>query len=284
MQHRNVRGRLLLVAFVALCVTIITLDFRQTGIGPLERAQDAAATLVAPLQKGFTAVLRPVDNFFSSVRQLGSLRSENSRLRSQLEAERADDDRQEALADENVRLHEQLDLRRSWPTMRTVTAQVIGENPSNYKWAVQIDKGRSSGIRVDMPVIDPDGLVGKVVSVTNTSAQVLLLIDPGAGAKARIEGADVTGFVAGSGATDKMRLELVGTTARVEEGDEVVTSSYNRGVFPPGIPVGTVSAVEEDAAALQKLVTVEPEVNFTDLDLLEVLLVGGGQAPAGGKA
>src|SRR5687767_15923439 len=84
MYRRAGRGRILLIAFLALSIVVITLDFRQSPNGPLERGKDLATTIVAPLQRGFTAVTRPVGNFFSSLGELGRLRSENSRLRTEV--------------------------------------------------------------------------------------------------------------------------------------------------------------------------------------------------------
>jgi len=279
--RRRGRGRIVLPAFVALCLLIITLDFRQSRLGPLERARDFATTMVSPLQRGFAVAVRPIDDFFSSIAELRDLRTRNSELEQRLERTIARSGWSKTLARENRRLHQSLKLQKSYPTMKVVTAQVLGSPPSNYRWAVQIDKGRSTGIRSDMAVVVPDGLVGKVVQVTDNSSTVLLLIDPGAAAGARIVQAGAAGLIAGGGSSDNLSLNLIGNTSRVAVDDVVVTSSYNRGVFPPGIRIGSVAEVGADTRLLEKEIEVEPAVNFTNLDFVDVLVESG---PHGGRA
>src|SRR5918997_3265117 len=110
MYRRNGRGRLLLLVFLALAVLVITLDYRQGPGGPLERAKDFSVTLVAPIQRGFTTIFRPVGNFFSSIGELGSLRSENSELEEALEQAEADILQAQSLVEENQRLTDLLEL------------------------------------------------------------------------------------------------------------------------------------------------------------------------------
>ncbi|MDQ3766239.1 MAG: rod shape-determining protein MreC [Actinomycetota bacterium] len=288
--RRRGRGRVVLPAFIALCLLIITVDFRQSRLGPLERARDFATTMVSPLQRGFAVAVRPIDDFFSSIAELRDLRTRNSELEQRLERTIAQSGWSKTLVSENRRLHRSLKLQKSYPTMKVVTAQVLGSTPSNYRWAVQIDKGRSTGIRVDMAVVVPDGLVGKVVQVTDNSSTVLLLIDPGAGAGARIVRPGATGLIAGGGSGDNLSLNLIGNTSRVAVGDLVVTSSYNRGIFPPGIPIGSVEEVGVDSRLLEKKIEVAPAVNFTNLDFVEVLVESGphggraGRRPGGGRS
>lgn len=277
MERRRVRGRALLLAFVLVCVAVITLDFKQVQTDPLDRAQELAATLVTPLQRGFTLVVaRPIGNFFSSVAELGNLRTENDRLRASLERSRAEAEQAEGFETDNIRLREELELGKSWASMKTVTAQVIGNVPTNWRFAVQIDKGRAAGLRPDMAVIEPDGAVGKIVRpLTGDTATVLLLIDPAGAAGARIEDAEISGLITGGGSTENLSMELVGNDAEVSAGDEVQTSSLNNGIFPPGIDIGRVVSVGEERAALEKQIEVAPSVNFRDLDYLDILLETG---------
>src|SRR5688500_13730377 len=85
MYRRNGRGRLLLLVFIALSIIVITLDFRQGEGGPLARAKEVSVAIVAPIQRGLTTIFRPVGNFFASIGELGSLRSDNAELKSRVE-------------------------------------------------------------------------------------------------------------------------------------------------------------------------------------------------------
>ena len=279
MYRRTGRGRLLLLVFLVLSILVITLDFRGGSGGPLERAKDISAAIVGPIQRGFTAVFRPVGNFFSSLGDLSHLRSDNERLRKEVEELRSHISRAEAIEDENASLRKYLEIDEPWFDTEKVTAQVIGRVPFNYKWAITIDKGTSDGIEPDMAVIAAEGLVGKIVRADSSTATVLLLIDPGGSAAARVQGTYDTGTVDGNGGTDALSLDLIGSNTEVAIGSKVVTSAYNGGIFPPDIPIGTVIHVGGDVRQPTQQIEVEPYVQFTGLDFVQVLLESGDHLP-----
>ncbi|HYI44468.1 MAG TPA: rod shape-determining protein MreC [Actinomycetota bacterium] len=275
MYRRAGRGRLLLFAFLALCIVVITLDFRQNADGPLERGKDIASAVVAPLQRGFTAVTRPVGNFFSSLGDLGRLRTENTELKASVEEMEGRLTEALSLTDENERLRNLLELEESWASMDRTSAEVIGYAPANYKWAVFIDKGRNDGVENDMSVVNSEGLVGKVIRVEAATSTVLLLIDPQAGARARTEDRGQVGVIHGNGEADRLLLERIDTDAQISVGQDVVTAGYDQGIFPPSIPIGEVMAVSTQGAALHQEVEVRPWVDFDSLDFVSVLLESG---------
>ncbi len=274
MFRRSGRGGLLLLVFVALSILLITLDFRRNA-GVLEKAKDVSTAIVAPVQRGLTATFRPVGDFFSSIGDLGRLRSENEELENEVERLQAEVKEADAIAEENKKLTEMLQLKESWAAADKISAQVIGRVPSNYKWAVFIDKGLADGVRRNMAVIAPRGLVGKVVRAEEHRATILLLIDPQGAAGARIKGARDIGVVEGNGGNEPLSLEFVSKDTKVKVGNEVVTSGYDGGVFPPAIPIGKVNRVAGDSARLDQEIEVEPFVRFTSLDYVQVLLRTG---------
>lgn len=279
MRRRPGRGRLLLLVFLALSILVITLDFRQGSGGPLDRAKDISAAVVRPIQRGFTAVFRPLGDFFSAFAELSELRGENERLEEAVEELESQIRRAEAIEDENVRLHELLGLDEPWFEAEKVTAQVIGRVPANWQWAVTIDKGTDDGIEREMPVVNADGLVGTVVRAEADTAIVLMLIDPLAAASARVRETFDTGLVEGNGTDDELTMSLVGTETRVAVGSKVVTAASEGGIFPPGIPVGTISHVSGDERQVQQQLEVNPYVDFTSLDYVQVLLEHPPSAP-----
>jgi rod shape-determining protein MreC len=276
MYRRSGRGRLLLLVFLALSIFIITLDFRQNEGGPLERAKDISVSIVAPIQRGLTTVFRPVGDFFASIGELGGLRSENQRLEARLEAAESQVSSAEALEDDFTKLLRLSNLEEPWTAMDKLTARVFSNVSSNYRWAQVINKGRSDGIRPDMAVVNANGLVGKIVKpVTSHTATVLLLIDPRGAAGARIADRRDTGKIQGYGDNDRLSLELIGSNSDVFQGDMVITSGYNEGIFPPSIPIGIVEEVIGDVRAPDHTIIVEPFVNFNELDYVLVLLESG---------
>lgn len=275
MYRRPGRGRLLLLVFLALSLFLITLDFRQNQGGALRRAKQVAVAVVTPIQRGFAAVTQPVGDFFASLGDLTNIRSRNRELENQVAAMQSDIKDARSLQDENLRLRQLLDLGKSWKTMRRRTAAVFSKVPSNYKWAVYIDKGRADGIKPDMAVIDPEGLVGKIIQADRNQATVLLLIDPEAAAGARVQGHGDTGVVRGNGGSQSLSLQLVSSGANVSTGDQIITSGYNGGIFPAGIPIGAVTSVSGQDAALERQIRVDPVADFTSLDFVTVLLDTG---------
>ena len=278
MFRRPGRGRLLLVAFIALSIGVITLDFQTEGEGPLDKARDAAGAIVAPIQRGVSIVARPVRNFFASLGDLGSLRTENEELRDEVEEYKVIAERAEEVEAAFQELTDEVEIRPPWFTMDSVVVEVIADQPANYKWAVTISKGSDDGIEPNMAVVDNSagGLVGKTVEpITADSATVLLLIDPTAAARARIGRIHDAGLVTGNGAGEELSMDLVEDASRAEEGDPVATATYDGGIFPPNIPIGEVSSVTESETSLTPSIEVSPVVDFDDLQSLQVLLETG---------
>jgi rod shape-determining protein MreC len=270
MYRRNTRGRLLLLVFLALSILIITLDFRD-ATGPLDRVRDISQAVVAPIQRGLTTVTRPVGNFFSSLGDLASLREDNRQLTAEIAALREKQAEADTVVDENIRLHEILDLTAPWFARPRINAAVINEAPGNYKWAVVIDRGSADGVSDNMAVVTPDGLVGKVIRVDAHQATVLLMIDPDGHAAATTEEIGKSGVTAGNGEDEDLSLEFVPKGTDISEGDHIMTSSYNGGIFPRGIPIGYVSNVSGDTRAASLDISVTPFVDFSDLEFVQIL-------------
>ena len=159
--------------------------------------------------------------------------------------------------------------------MERVTAQVIANTAANFNWTMTIDKGREDGIRVDMTVVDVDGLVGKVIRARDNEATVRLLVDPLAAVRARIEEADEVGTIRGHGGEVGLSLEFVDTDAEVDIGQDVVTAGYDDGIFPPSIPIGEVISATSEGGALDQDIQVQPWADFDSLEFVFVLLESG---------
>jgi len=282
MYRRPGRGRLLLLAFVILSILIVTLSFQKDVDGPLEKARDVAASIVAPVQRGVTVVVRPVRNFFSSLGELGNLRSENEELEAELAEIEASAERAEALEEENQKLRESLKLDEPWFTMDAVDAEVIANSAANYKWSITIDKGLESGVLPNMAVVDAESqsLIGKTIDVTDNTASVLFLIDPESGVTSDTK--KTIGVIKGNGADEDLSLQYVSPDEKIKVGELVKTSGKDIGVFPPGIPIGEVSYVGDDQGGLEQVVEVEPDADFNDIQFVKVLLDSGPEVQARG--
>lgn len=270
---RTRRARLLVVLLLTAALVLVTIDFRSKDDGPLDAIGRGIMTVVGPLQDGLSKVVRPIGDFLAGFTQVSSLKEQIRALQEQ-NAELQQRERQ--FADtfrENAELRKLLDLQARL-NLRTVTARVTGVGPSNFEHTVFIDRGTAHGLRKDMPVVAGAGLVGRVVSVSRASARVLLLIDPSSAVASRIASNGETGIVEGTSG-DLLRFDLFDAEAAVGIGDEVVTSGYQGGVYPPGVPIGTVNRLEPRGGALNRRAFVRPFVDFTSLDHL-LIVVGQG--------
>lgn len=272
------RARIVLATLMLASLVLITIDERAGAEGTLGRVRDGVATVFEPVQDGLAIVLRPVGGFFSGVTDLFRIRSDNARMKAELDQLRDRRRSLEDLARENESLREVLGMRdklsASNDQYRFLGAQVIALAPSNFEWTITLDAGSNEGIRVGMPVINGDGLVGRVIQVGPNASRVLLAIDRNFSAAVRISRTGQHGYVQGGG-TEPMRLNLINPESDVREGDEVVTSTYSNALFPDGIPVGAVDSVGAATNLLNRDVLVRPYVDFTRLDLVLIIL----QAP-----
>lgn len=269
-MYQRRRARVLLAALTLLALVLITVDFRSGEEGPLDRARGLVGAALAPVQEGLTALVRPVGDVVGAVGEIFRVRAENEELRQRL---REAESRSRSLTDLEMEVGQLKELlgRARRGDREVMAARTIAFGPSNYKWTTTIDVGSSRGIRRDMVVVDGDGLVGRVIQVGTSSSRVLLAIDPNFSAAARVAGVGEQGQISGRG-SDLMQFIPLDPEASVDVGDEIVTSSYDQGVFPPGIPVGAVERVVPHPSLLTTEVLVRPFVDFTRLDWVLVVL------------
>lgn len=275
MWRRTARDRVFIGVLVLATVVVLTLDFR-TGL--LEGVAGTATQIVGVVQGGVRAFVRPFEAVVRSVGDLGSLSAENRRLlrenrQLRLQAETFSD-----VQRENARIRTLLQLAEG-SGLRGVHARVIASSLSGLDRSVTIDKGRRAGIMPDHGVVAPEGLAGRVVWSGTGTAKVLLLTDAQSAVGVRIGQAGETGLARGTGGRNLL-LELVERAAldqgAVKPGDVVVTSGYQGGIFPAGLPVGRVESVDLAIRGTEYRIFVRPFVRFSQLDILSVI-VGSAQ-------
>ena len=276
-QRGSSRGRLLLVSLLVSSLFLITLDLR--GVSVVSGLRNVTQTLLSPIQSFTTTLFRPIGNFVSDVAHLGrtrnqinSLKSENEKLKSELIA--AHDAEGKYTQIKNV-----LDLaaKAQW---KVVTARVIAHGgTSTFSQTITIDAGSKSGITRDMSVVAGAGLVGVVKNVTSNSAVVLLMSDPSFRLGVRIAGSQVMGVLSGTG-SKSYALQLLDATEDVNLGDQLIArGSDGDKPFVPGVPVGTVTWVDNATGQLTKHANVEGFVKLTSIGVVSVILSTSGVDP-----
>ena len=271
MYERPRRARTVLAVLLLTAIVLITIDFRQPQGGPVDRLQRLAIAVFGPLQRGASAVVRPVANLAALSVELGGLREDNRRLEAEVARLRVQERTHQALLGENRRLRGALGMARRCGC-RTVGATVVASSGSNFQLSVTVDAGSRQGVRRDMAVVDADGLVGRVTQVTADYATVLLVTDPTSGVAASLARGKAPGIIKGSG-EQLLSFQPVRAGTRVQRGDPVVTQGYQGSVFPAGLPVGVVERVDPaGAASLVPRVAVRPYAALGALDVVAVVV------------
>ena len=222
----------------------------------------------------FSEVQRVIASGFGGVRDvwggyigLRHLKTENETLKRELADAQIAVQQQRALADRARGLQQLLELRdRS--NLKTAAAEIIGAAPTPDFRTVTIDKGTLHGLKTDMAVLAPAGVVGRVIKPTARSAIVQLLIDRNAAAGVIIERSRAQGVAMGAG-DGRLRLDYMSEAFDVAVGDEVVTSGIDN-IYPKGFAVGKIDSIEKSGTAYKRI-TIKPAVDFSALE--EVLIV-----------
>jgi rod shape-determining protein MreC len=221
----------------------------------------------AEIERTISAGFSSVQHVWTGYAGLRNVQRQNEALVRQLGEAQIALQQQRALAD-RTRSLEQLLALRDRSNLKTIAAEIIAAGATPDFRTLTIDKGTREGVRADMAVIAPAGVVGRVVTPSKRAAKVQLLIDRNAAAGALVERSRAQGVVTGSG-DDRLRMDYVSEVADVIVGDLIVTSGID-GIYPKGYVIGQVESVEKSGTAY-KTITVKPAVDFTSLE--EVLVV-----------
>lgn len=254
---------LVLVAFV-----LFVLGIREGDSGPLHTVRGVFQTVTTPVRYIGRVISSPVEglsnvfvNLTADTETLTDLQNEND----QLKAEVARLSEYEQQADTLTNL---LELRNSY-NLTSTAASVIAYSSDSWSSTITIDKGSSSGIDVGMPVSSSTGIIGQVSEVGLTTSVVRLISDESSGVSAMVQSSRAQGQVVGS-ADGTLRMTLVRTDQQVSVGDMVITSGLG-GVYPRGLPIGTVSNITKSTGAMYYEITIEPLSSVRSLE--EVLVI-----------
>lgn len=266
-SHR--RGRLFIIVAVIFGLTLATIDIRGGGDGGASSLRSGATAVFSPVQTGVRWFVSPISNATRSVRELTRIRRDNHALRDRLEVLEQRFISRRDLERENTELRALLAMKDR-TSIDTVPARTVAISPSNFEWIITIDVGRVDGVQRNMPVVNGDGLVGRVYSVGERSSRVIALIDPNFSVTVRSASSGHVGVLDGRG-SDLLSLRLLDSRAEIVAGDEIVTSSFDAGLYPEGIPIGVIRSVQRASSQLITDVAVNPYVDFTRLGHVLVL-------------
>jgi rod shape-determining protein MreC len=253
---------------VAALLTLIVL-YLTTGVG--NGLRSGANLIVTPFSWAVNGIARPIGHFLAGSVNYSDVVAQNHKLRYEL-------GRAEQRANQTWALERQLEQLTATAhvpfvgSIPTVTAQVIADSPTNFSATIGISKGRDQGILVGMPVVANGGLIGRVIATTPGGATVDLITDPASVVGGVLAKGSTHVFVTGRGVDAGLSSASVPLGSGVTPGEQVATDGLRGGLFPPGIPIASVSHVTLTPGAATYNLSLEPDANLRHLDYVDVVL------------
>jgi len=226
-----------------------------------------------PIQQGASSVGNWIGGLFGNFGELRRASTENEQLHRQIDSMQAElrDTRERAAEAERLEKLFKLNEKSEY---QTVVARVIARDPSMWFDSVTIDKGRWSGVEVNMPVVTSGGIVGRVVSTSPWSAQVMLITDEKSGTGAivgQLGQSNALGSVKGMGENGLLEMRYVSGMEKVQVGDSVTTTGQDA-IYPPGYNVGAVVEVRPGSATQSQIIHIRPGAGLDRLKEVAVLM------------
>jgi rod shape-determining protein MreC len=271
MRKRGKRSKQIRIflLFGCLLTAILILIISMAGRKEFTAPHKLGLEVIGPFQTAISKVSNYVGGFWGKYSELLDVREENEQLRQELlQYKTANIEYREAVAT-NVRLQKLLELKESLPPP-TLTAEIVGKDPSLWFRTFTINRGSSDGVQKGMPVVTVEGVVGQVLTSSPNYSKVLLATDPNSAIEVITQKTRVQGIVKGLG-RDAFGLHYVLKSGEVVKGDYVLTSGLG-GVFPKGLMVGTVSEVMKSRRGMFQTIEIEPAVDFSQLEYLIIIM------------
>ena len=268
------RAPIWLVTLLVANLVIMAVDARDAD-GQHKVLRIWTQTFASPLQNASSKASGATTGFFQQIWNFRSTAQENEQLKERLTQVETELNNARQAAAENERLKGLLGLNEQ-TTIKSVPARVIARDPSVWFNTITINRGSSSGIEMNMPVVTAGGIVGRIITVSPWASQVMLLTDEKAGA------GGVVGQLGQSGALGSVRgradlgvalieMRYVSGTEKVEVGDNVMTTGQD-GIYPPGLNVGRVVDVKSGSATQAHQILIQPGAQLDRLEEVAVLL------------
>ena len=262
----------IVVAIVLLLVLVSAIVMNKRNLSPVEMAIKDSVLLV---QKVAYAPIRFVKDKMTEISKLHNIYEEYQILENKVQETDSIKAKNAELEDEVDKLQKTLELNQVLSKDAYLNATVVNRNLGYWYNTITIDKGSKNGVKVDMPVVVSEGLIGKVSKVTNFNSTVKLLtsddVNNKISVKISVDGKNVYGLLSGYDKSSRSFIvEGIADNTEIKEGDMVLTTGMGD-IFPSGIFVGKVSKITKDNFDLARTVEVKSDVNFDDIRYVTIL-------------
>jgi rod shape-determining protein MreC len=266
--RRGGRTRFTLILLILTSITLLTLDFR--GFTPLNSVRSAVLDAFEPVGDFASDTFEPVSNAWNGAFDYDNVQSENEALRQRVDELEGQITSGDVAKQSLQQLLEQVNIPFVGD-IPTASARVVSGAVANFDKMIEIDKGENAGIKRDMAVITGRGLIGRVVRTSGDRAVVELLSSGDLRVAFSIVGTNVLGIA--RGLADGERLSATTDVDQVVlPGQILVTSGLERGRFPQGLPIGTVTDARADEGSLERELDVQMLADLSDLTFVSVVL------------
>jgi rod shape-determining protein MreC len=265
---------------VGCALILLTAYFGEGAGGGLHAIQRGALAIFSPIESVASDAVKPFRDLFNWFGDTFDAKSENKKLKKEVQQLRAQVVDQDSKLRSSTQLQaiSELDGEAGLDSMKPVEARVIIASPVIWYSTVNINRGSGDGVHVNDPVINGDGLVGRVIKTVGDASQVLLITDPDSGVTARVGETGIQGFVktgTPGNPNDLLMTRLPRGGRPPKEGQRVVTAGIESrkftSFFPPNIPIGEITKVDPNELDTSQQVHIKPYADLHNLDIVQVL-------------
>ena len=268
-MYRNRKAGIIgIIITIIILIIIVIFSNNDKDVSIFE---NVASKLIMPVQNGLTYLKNKISGNSTFFTDINNLKAENEELKkknSELEQSLRE---LENIKTQNETLKEYLNLTEKYGEYKTIPGYVINKDISNYSKTIVINIGKNDGVTENMTVIADQGLVGHVISVTDTTAKVQTIIDTSSSTSCLMSTSRDSIVCKGIlNDNSNIRAMYISTDAVVSQGDSIETSGLG-GIYPKGIYVGTISSIENSTDLTNRYALVQIAVNFEKLETVLVI-------------
>lgn len=268
-MHNKKSGKMgIIITIILLTILVITTNVDTSKFSYIEGLVNK---LVMPIQNGMTYLKNKVEGNNAFFEDINNLNAENEELKKQNEELNKELSELGIIKAENKTLREYANLSDQYTKYTTVPAYIIDRDLSNFSSTIVINVGTREGVQANMPVVSAEGVVGYVISATETTAKVQPIIDSSSSTSAVMSISRDNVIVKGElGEDNKLKATYISSDADLILEDEVETSGLG-GIYPKGLKIGTLIEIVEAPNITEKYAIIEPAVDFSKIETVLVI-------------
>lgn len=268
------RWKNIIIVIIVIIATAIVMALSVKPKSQVMKYMSKAGYIIKPIQSGLSTIQNGVKNTVGFLPNAGKVESQNKKLQKQVDILQNKILKYEEYKKENTRLLSLLKLKSLYSYKKSVAAQIIAKDPTNWFDTFLINKGSNQGIKNNMPVITYKGLVGYVIQAGPNWSKVISILDSDCSASSLVVRTRDSGICVGDESINPnglIKMNYINNSSKVSIGDSVETSGMGE-TFPKGIPIGKVSLIKRDSDQLTKFAIIKPYVNFYKIEDVMVII------------